>query len=88
MAINKWINGKFGGRMWALIFSCTKHESRRTKISAPRPPPLLDHSGMCDLPRLGIELMLGATGTQSLNHWATRKSRNKCVQLKRSCMSQ
>ena len=37
-------------------------------------PPFLDHSGMCDLPRLGIEPMLCAMGTQSLNHWAMRKS--------------
>ena len=29
---------------------------------------------MCNLPRLGIEPVLSARGTQSLNHWTTRKS--------------
>ena len=39
----------------------------------------------CAIPN-GIEPVLSAIGT--LDHWTTRKSRNKCVQLKRSCMSQ
>lgn len=56
-----------------LLFLVQNMNQEEQKYLRP-PPPLLDHSGMCDLPRLGIEPMLCATGTQSLNHWAMRKS--------------